>query len=75
MFRDAMKEAEASLQDAQSNFMERWETALTAAADAFKANVELIAEEFSNSVSGIYDSIEEMQGAFERQKEIGELYF
>jgi predicted nucleic acid-binding Zn-ribbon protein len=75
MFADAMEAAEKNLASASENFYETWETALTAAADAFKQNVELIAEEFDKSVSGIYNSLEEMQTAFDRQKEISELYF
>jgi hypothetical protein len=74
-FKEALKEAESALQESQTEFMSRWETALTAAADAFKSHVEMIAEEFSESMGGIYGTLEEMQTAFDRQKQIGELYF
>jgi hypothetical protein len=75
MFKEAMEEAEAALTEASENFYSQWENALETAADAFKQNVELIAEEFDKSVSGIYDSLDDMQTAFDRQAEIGELYF
>ena len=69
-----VEEADSKVQEAAENFESNWENALQMAADAFSSSVENIAEEFSKAVSGIYDSLEEMQSAFERLQEVEERY-
>ena len=67
-------EAEMAVNEAETSFMESWNTNLELAANAFKESVEIIAEEFSQAVSGIYGSIEEMRVAFDRQQEVSKRF-
>jgi endonuclease IV len=60
--------------DAESEFMDSWSNALQVAADAYRESVEQIVETFSESVSGIYKNLEELQEAFDRTKEKDERY-
>lgn len=66
--------AEEALMESSENFYSSWQDALAAAADAFSASVNTVAENFSKAVSGIYSSIDTMIEAFDRQKELNERY-
>ena len=71
---EQIKHAEETLRESTEEFMGDWETALQAAADAFGEDVQQIAENFSEAVSGIYKNLEELQEAFDRQKEVNDRY-
>lgn len=73
-WKEQMEAAEETLNDATNEFYDSWQNALQAAADAFAASVETIVENFEKSVSGAYDSLDALQEAFDRQKEINERY-
>ena len=71
---EQIKNAQEKVREATEEFMGDWETALQTAADAFAESVEQIVETFSESVSGIYKNLDELQEAFDRQKETDERY-
>ena len=66
--------AQEQVMSAESEFMDAWSTALEVAAENFSAHVQSIVETFSEEVSGLYGSLEELSEVFERQQEMGERY-
>lgn len=73
-WKEQMDAAGETLDDATSEFYDSWQNALQAAADAFAASVDLIVENFEESVSGAYGSLDALQEAFDKQREINERY-
>ena len=73
-WKEQMDIAEENLDEATSEFQDAWQNALQAAADAFQHNVETIIQNFEKSIAGIYGSLEALEEAFDRQKEINERY-
>lgn len=73
-WKEQMDIAEESLDEATSEFQDAWQNALQAAADAFQHNVETIIQNFEKSIAGIYGSLQALEEAMERQKEINERY-
>ena len=69
-----VEEIQTGVNEAEKEFMNSWTNALETAADVFKSNVELIAEEFSKAVSGIYGTLEQMRDAFDRQQEVSKRF-
>lgn len=69
-----VEEIQTGVNEAEEEFMDSWTNALETAADVFKSNVELIAEEFSEAVSGIYGTLEQMRDAFDRQQEVSKRF-
>ena len=69
-----IKTQEEQVQESTEAFMSSWETALELSAEVFGETVNTIADTFSEQVSGIYDSIEEMSEGFERIEELAERY-
>ena len=65
---------EDKIQEGYEAVHEAEQTTLEAIANDFKQHVDLIMEEFENAVSGIYNSLDELQSAFDRQKEINDRY-
>lgn len=66
--------AEEKVQELTTTLQENLSTGLEASISSFQDTVDQIVEGFSEAVSGIYDSIEEMREAWDRQGEIAERY-
>lgn len=64
---DAVREGMKSVQEAE-------EAALEAVNKNFETQVNLIVETFEEAISGMYKNLEELEEAFDRQKEISDRY-
>lgn len=70
-----LKEMNASLADAQEDFMQSWEDALTQIGEQFELAVNNAVETLSDSLAGpLYNSMSELQEAFDRQKNVSDRY-
>lgn len=69
-----IKIAEEKVQELTTTLQEDLSTGLEASISSFQDTVDQIVEGFSEAVSGIYDSIEEMREAWDRQGEVAERY-
>ena len=71
---DQIEKGEALVRESTEEFMSSWEEGLQACADAFSANMEDIADSFSESVSGTYGTIDDMIEAFDRLQTVNDRY-
>lgn len=74
LWENTVNEIREKANKAESEYFSALNASLEAAADAFKANVEMIAEEFSKAVSSVYGTIEKMREAFDRQQKISKKF-
>jgi len=63
-----------ALLEAQNEYLEREENALKVAADNFKDSMQMIADAFSQAVSGTAGTLENLQEYFDMQNKIDEQY-
>ena len=73
-WQNTIETIEESVREAQSKLNSDWQSALESAADAFQSAVERVTKTFEKAMSGIYGNFDAMSEAFDRSKEIGELY-
>ena len=73
-WKDQVDAATEAAQESTEEFMGNWENALQVAADNFAMSIELVAEEFSEAMGGIYKNLEQLQEAFDKQKEKNDRY-
>ena len=74
---DLKKEYEnlqAAVNEAESNLLSSWEDALSAANDLFQISVETAIAAFEEGISGTYGSLDMLQDAYDKQKDLGDLY-
>ena len=71
---DRMKEVREVIREGEQELSDATGTALEAVVENFSASIEEIADSFSEAVSGIYGTIEEMSAAFERYSEVSERF-
>lgn len=69
-----INEAETSLFKLQNDVNSAWEGTLKTISDEFTNAVELAAQSFEEAMTGVYDSYEALQAAFDQQSEIGDRY-
>ena len=78
---EAKKELEKSieettdlLRDAENEMLSDWETALEAANKAFEESMDRTLEQFSEKMAGAFKNMEQLQDAFDKQKDLDDLY-
>lgn len=72
---DTIATMDSEIDSAEEEFMSSWEESLQAAADMFANETEAIINEFSEKMAGAFGgTLEELQNAFSKQREINDLY-
>ena len=72
---DTIATMDSEIDSAEEEFMISWEESLQAAADMFANETEAIINEFSEKMAGAFGgTLEELQNAFSKQREINDLY-
>lgn len=72
---DTIATMDSEIDAAEEEFMSSWEESLQAAADMFANETEAIINEFSEKMAGAFGgTLEELQNAFSKQREINDLY-
>lgn len=70
-----IKQMEADLRDAEEDFMQSWEDALTSIQEQFELAVTNTIETFSDALAGpLAGSLDELQASFDRQNNLAERY-
>ena len=69
-----LEEIDAMIVESGQNMRQHWTDALQAAADAFATEMEIIAEEFEESISGSFGTLERMSEAFEQKSTLNKQY-
>lgn len=62
------------LQEAEEQWLESWNNALEQAKTMFEDMMEQIQEDYSATMGSTFGSLDYLQAAYDRQKEIGEMY-
>lgn len=68
------QELQAAVNEAENNLLSSWEDALSAANDLFQMSVETAIAAFEEGISGTYGSLDMLQDAYDKQKDLGDLY-
>ena len=72
---DTIQTMDSEIDAAEEEFMGSWEESLQAAADMFANETAAIIDEFSKKMAGAFGgTLEELQTAFDKQRQINELY-
>ena len=71
---DLLDKMEGELQGAKEAFMSSWEGALQASADRYAAAVDNIIAEFEDSIAGLYGTLDELQEAYDRARDLNSQY-
>ena len=71
---EQIKAAEEKSQELTTTLQDTLSTGLEAAAEVFGNTIQRIADNFSKTVSGIYDSIEQMRESWDRQQEVADRF-
>ena len=72
--RQTYQNALSQYHDMEESYMQAWEDALQRAQDAFQTVVAAATKNFEASFSPMYTSLEQLSNAFNREKELQELY-
>lgn len=73
-FKDQLKEAEDAYASTQENWLSSWEETVQAAADIYEAELNQILEDFSNSISGMMRSLDDLSEEYSRIQTIQDIY-
>ena len=70
----ALEETEAQIRDAESQVQSDLESVLNMIVEQFELHVKQAAEAFEKEMSGTFGSLEKLQEAFDREKQLDDLY-
>ena len=73
-FKNQLKEAEDAYASTQESWLSSWEETVQAAADIYEAELNQILEDFSNSISGMMRSLDELSEEYNRIQTIQDIY-
>ena len=73
-FKDQLKEAEDAYASTQESWLSSWEETVQAAADIYEAELNQILEDFSNSISGMMRSLDDLSEEYSRIQTIQDIY-
>jgi hypothetical protein len=68
------EDLQAKVREAKEELLSSWQDALTEANNYFQASVELVIKGFEEAMSGIFGSLERLQDAYGKQKELNDFY-
>ena len=71
---ETIEETDKLIRDAEENMLSSWEEALEAAAKAFEETVTRAISNFEKAMSGTFGNLDALQDAFDKQKELDDLY-
>ena len=71
---ETIEETDKLIRDAEENMLSNWEEALEAAAKAFEETVTRAISNFEKAMSGTFGNLDALQDAFDKQKELDDLY-
>ena len=71
---EALDKIDEEILNAEDSVRNGLESVLKQIVDVFKTNVQLAAQEFEKTLTGTFGSLDKLQEAFDRQKELDELY-
>ena len=73
-WQDKIDELDKEIRTAEENMLSDWEDTLEAAANAFEKTVDTAVSNFEKAMSGSFGSFEMLQDAFNKQKELDDIY-